>query len=97
MQIPQPPVVSRARPPRPKFDYTRLRLVGASQLAGHTTFKTGSSDTCTALDLTTPQHRDCRAKVLCGCSTSRIMTSLLRAGAHNVRAITAVALPRCAE
>jgi hypothetical protein len=36
MQLPQPPVVSRARPPRPKLDYTRLRLIGASQFAGHT-------------------------------------------------------------
>ena len=36
MPIPQPPVVSRARPPRPKFDYTRLRLIGASRFAGHT-------------------------------------------------------------
>jgi hypothetical protein len=36
MQIPQPPVISHARPPRPKFDYTRLRLVGASQFAGRT-------------------------------------------------------------
>jgi hypothetical protein len=36
MQIPQPPVVSHARPPRPKFDYTRLRLVGASRFAGRT-------------------------------------------------------------
>jgi TonB family protein len=29
-------VVSRARPPRPKFDYTRQRLIGASRFAGHT-------------------------------------------------------------
>jgi TonB family protein len=36
MQIPQPPVVSHARPPRPKFDYTRLRLVGASRFTGRT-------------------------------------------------------------
>lgn len=36
MPIPQPVVVSRARPPRPKFDYTQLRLVGASKFAGRT-------------------------------------------------------------
>src|SRR5262245_36598204 len=36
MQIPQPSVVSRARLPRRRFDYTRLRLIGASQFVGHT-------------------------------------------------------------
>jgi hypothetical protein len=36
MEIPQPPVVSRARAPRPKFDYTKLRLHGASKFAGQT-------------------------------------------------------------
>jgi hypothetical protein len=36
MQIPQPVTVSRARPPRPKFDYTSLRLHGASRFAGRT-------------------------------------------------------------
>ena len=36
MDIPQPPVVSRARSPRPKFDYTKLQLPGASKFAGRT-------------------------------------------------------------
>jgi outer membrane biosynthesis protein TonB len=34
MNIPQPKVVSLARPPRPKGDYSRLRLAGASKFAG---------------------------------------------------------------
>lgn len=36
MPIPQPALMSRARPPRPKFDYTSLRLHGASRFAGRT-------------------------------------------------------------
>ncbi len=34
IQIPQPSAVSLARPPRPRFDYQRLRLNGASKFAG---------------------------------------------------------------
>jgi hypothetical protein len=34
MNIPQPQVVSRARPPRPKFDYSKLQIPGASKFAG---------------------------------------------------------------
>jgi hypothetical protein len=36
MQIPQPSIVSLARPPRPRFDYRNLRLHGASKFAGRT-------------------------------------------------------------
>jgi len=34
VDIPQPPVVSRARPPRARFDYSMLRLPNASKFAG---------------------------------------------------------------
>jgi hypothetical protein len=36
MPIPQPPVASLARAPRPRHDYSKLRLRGASRFAGQT-------------------------------------------------------------
>jgi hypothetical protein len=36
IEIPQPPAVSLARSPRPKHDYSNLRIFGASKFAGET-------------------------------------------------------------